>query len=260
MNSLIIEESPSVNLETVFSAEDLARVDLKRIPHHVAIIMDGNRRWAMKQELPAMMGHWKGADTLTHIVRAASELGIKVLTVYAFSTENWKRSPEEVEALMQLFKVYLQQQKEPMVQEGVRLSTIGHLEGLSMDLQQVLAETKSATAHCQKIELVLAINYGGRDDIKRALVAMIEDVELGVLGKQEVSEETISAYLDTSKWSDPEILIRTSGEIRLSNFLIWQLSYSEFYHVDVLWPDFDAKELLKAICELQQRSRRFGGK
>jgi undecaprenyl diphosphate synthase len=259
MNSWIIEEPLPINHETVFSEEELASLDLSRIPHHVAIIMDGNRRWAMKQDLPAMMGHWKGADTLTHIVRAASDLGIKVLTVFAFSTENWKRSPEEVEALMHLFKVYLQEQKAPMVQEGVRLDTIGHFEGLSSDLKQVLAETKSATAHCQKIELVLAINYGGRDDIKRALASMIEDVELGILAKHEISEETISDYLDTSKWSDPEILIRTSGENRLSNFLIWQLSYSEFYHVDVLWPDFNAKELLKAIRELQQRSRRFGG-
>lgn len=259
MNPLSFESPFEVSESTLYSSEQLACVDLKCVPQHIAIIMDGNRRWAAQHGLPAMMGHWKGAETLTHIVRAASELGVKVLTVFAFSTENWRRSQDEVDAVMHLFKVYLEKQRESMICEGVRLATIGNLEALSSDLQEVIEQTKLATAHCQKIELVLAINYGGRDDIKRAVVSMLRDCEQGILSKEEITELTISRYLDTASWSDPDLLIRTSGEMRQSNFLIWQLSYSEFYLPKVLWPDFSELELLKAVQELQARSRRFGG-
>ncbi len=259
MHPLTIEIPSSHQSETLYSPEQLSSIDLKRVPHHIAIIMDGNRRWAKKHGLPRMMGHWKGADTLTHLVRAASELGVKVLTVFAFSTENWKRSQEEVDGVMHLLKVYLEKQRDSMVKEGVRLDAIGNLEDLSQDLQDALYRTKLATAECQKIELVLAINYGGRDDIKRAVVSIIKDCEEGKLSKEKITESTIANYLDTAPWSDPDLLIRTSGEMRQSNFLIWQLSYSEFYHPDVLWPDFSELELLKAIQELQARSRRFGG-
>jgi undecaprenyl diphosphate synthase len=244
---------------SLYTEKDLAEIDLTRIPYHISIIMDGNRRWAKKRGLAPIVGHWRGADTLTHIVRAATELGIKVLTVYVFSTENWARSQQEIDALMDLFKVYLQQQQEPMVQEGVRLDTIGAIENLDEELRAVLAETKRVTAHCNKIDLVLAINYGGRDDIRRAVVSMLEDHEKGKLSKDDLSEQTISRYLDTAKWPDPDMLIRTSGEKRQSNFLTWQLTYSEFYYPEVLWPDFDKRELLKAVYEFQQRERRFGG-
>lgn len=255
MNSLIIEESVQ---EEIYSQDDLSLLDMTRIPSHVAIIMDGNRRWAKRQGLPAMMGHWKGADTLMRIVRAASELGIKTLTVFSFSTENWSRSKEEVDALMHLFKVYLIKQRGPMAREGVRLHAIGNLEQLPSSVLKELELSKVETAHCKKIDLVLAMNYGGRDDIRRAFISMMTDFEQGKLSKEQISEAMISKYLDTANWPDPELLIRTSGERRQSNFLLWQLSYSEFYLTDTLWPDFDERALLQAVSEVQQRHRRIG--
>lgn len=259
MNSLIIEETLQEGKNAIYSAEDLESLDLTKIPRHVAIIMDGNRRWAKRQGLPSMMGHWKGAETLTKLVRAASELGIKTLTVYSFSTENWGRARDEVDALMHLFKVYLEKQRAPLMREGVRLEAIGDLQRLPASVLKELDLSRSCTAHCKKIDLVLAINYGGRDDIRRAFVAMVEDFEKGNLSKDQISEQLISQYLDTAAWPDPDLLIRTSGEKRQSNFLLWQLSYSEFYHTDVLWPDFDEYELLQAVREVQQRQRRIGG-
>jgi undecaprenyl diphosphate synthase len=253
MNSLIIENS-----QEIYSAEDTAFLDLSKVPSHVAIIMDGNRRWAKRQGLPAMMGHWKGAETLTKIVRAASELGIKTLTVFSFSTENWNRGTEEVDALMHLFKIYLIKEREAMAKEGVRLQAIGDLKKLPVFVIDELERSKERTAHCKKIDLVLAINYGGRDDIRRAVVSMMSDFEKGKLSKEQISESTISRYLDTAKWPDPELLIRTSGENRQSNFLLWQLCYSEFYLTDTLWPDFDEHALLSAIQHVQQRERRLG--
>lgn len=242
-----------------YSADDLALLDMSNIPRHVAIIMDGNRRWAKRQGLPAIMGHWRGADTLTRIVRCASELGIKTLTVYSFSTENWSRSKEEIDALMHLFKVYLEKEREPMMREGVRLDAIGDHARLPSFVLRELELSKSYTAHCKKIDLVLAINYGGRDDIRRAFLGMMRDTEKGILSKDQITEQMISRYLDTAKWPDPELLIRTSGERRQSNFLLWQLCYSEFYHTDVLWPDFNEHDLLQAVREHQLRQRRLGG-
>jgi undecaprenyl diphosphate synthase len=259
MNSLIIQETLKEEKETIYSTDDLGLVDLSKIPQHVAIIMDGNRRWAKRQGLPTMVGHWKGAERLTKIVRAASELGIKALTVYSFSTENWGRAKEEVDALMHLFKVYLEKQRGPMMQEGVRLEAIGDLQRLPPAVLTELNLSRACTAHCKKIDLVLAINYGGRDDIRRAFVAMMEDFEKGKLSKGQISEQLISQYLDTARWPDPDLLIRTSGERRQSNFLLWQLSYSEFFHSDVMWPDFDEHELLQIVREVQQRQRRIGG-
>ena len=247
-----------VQKEMMDLREDLLLLDVGSIPHHIAIIMDGNRRWASERGLPSMVGHWKGAENLSGIVRAASNLGVKVLTVYAFSTENWGRSPDEVDALMSLFKHYLEYQKDSMMEEGVRLETIGDITGLPLDLQEVLRETKQATASGNAIDLVLALNYGGRDDIRRAVVSMLEDCEKGQLQREEISEATIARYLDTAQWPDPDILIRTSGEKRQSNFLLWQLSYTEFYHTEILWPDFDAAALLKAVKEYQGRNRRLG--
>ena len=262
MNSLILQESPAeidkIDKQTIYSPSDLAFLDTEKIPSHIAIIMDGNRRWAKRQGLPAIAGHWKGAETLFKIVRAASELGIKTLTVYSFSTENWNRSKEEVDALMHLFRVYLVRERRSMVREGVRLKTIGDLQRLPASVLKEMELSKAYTAHCKKIDLVLAINYGGRDDIRRAFVAMMEDVEKGKLTKEDVSEELISKYLDTSEWPNPEILIRPGGEHRQSNFMLWELCYSEFYMTDVLWPDFDEKILLQAVLDVQKRQRRLG--
>lgn len=258
MNSLIIEDQPHADQASTYSDEDLVQIDRSRIPYHIAIIMDGNRRWAKERGMPPMVGHWKGAETLPGIVRAASDLGIKVLTVYAFSTENWGRSPEEIDALMQLFNHYLINQKDVMIDEGVRLESIGDISKLPQFVQDTLLETKNATAQGSRIDLVLALNYGGRDDIRRAVMAMMDDHQNGKLSAAEVSEDLISRYLDTAQWPDPDILIRTSGEKRQSNFLLWQLCYSEFYHTDVLWPDFDAQDLLLAVKEYQKRDRRLG--
>lgn len=229
-----------------------------RVPEHVAIIMDGNRRWARQKRVPLMAGHWRGAEQLTEIVRAAKGLGIKVLTVYAFSTENWNRSPMEVKALMRLIKTYLKRQRQTMIEEGVRLSAIGNIGKLPPDVCEVLEETIEATQAGSKIDLVVALNYGGRDEMKRAVEAIIDDCLAKKISKEQVSEELISQYLDTAQFKDPDLLIRTSGESRLSNFLLWQASYSEVLVSDVLWPDFREKDLLEAVLEYQKRELRLG--
>jgi len=227
-------------------------------PEHVAIIMDGNRRWAKKRGLPASAGHLRGAETLTEIVRAASNFGIKVLTVYAFSTENWKRSVVEVKALMHLFKTYLIRERNSMIEEGVRLNMIGDMSRVPKDVLEVFEETIEATKGGTKMDLVVAINYGSRDELKRAIGTMIEDCLAKKISKEELSEDLISSYLDTAKWKDPDLLIRTSGESRISNFLLWQISYAEVMVTDVLWPDFTEKDLLAAIHEYRKREQRQG--
>lgn len=258
MCSLVVD-NPTENGEK-YSSEELESVKGANIPRHVAIMMDGNRRWAKLRGLPNIVGHWQGADSLTKIVKAASELGIEVLTVWALSTENWSRPADEIDGLMHLFKVYLQKQKHKMVEEGVKFDTIGDLSRLPQSVREELEETKKATRGGKKIDLVLAINYGGRDDIRRATQAIVTDCLEGKLLKENLSEAVISGYLDTAKWRDPDLIIRTSGELRLSNFLLWQLSYAEIYITDVLWPDFNEKELLKAVLTYQQRERRLGGR
>lgn len=234
------------------------KADKKRIPKHVSIIMDGNRRWARKKRLPHLVGHWKGADVLSTIVRAASGLGIEILTVYAFSTENWSRSPIEIEGLMRLFKIYLKRKRASMVQEGVKLSVIGDLSKLPNDLYHTIQETMQLTATGDKIELVLAVNYGGRDEIRRAVQKILTDFDRGKLQMEMLTEETISSYLDSSGRPDPDLIIRTSGESRLSNFLLWQASYSEVVVSPVLWPDFKPEDLLNCILEYQRRELRRG--
>jgi len=234
-------------------------IDPLRIPHHIAIITDGNRRWAKTHGLPYLAGYQRGAERLTEVVSAAIHLGVKVLTAYTFSTENWTRSSEEIEALMMLFTSYLLKQKEQMIEEGVKLETIGDKSRLPKDLLEVIEEVKLATLHCDKIKLVLALNYGGRDDIRRAAIALIEDCLKGRLLKENITEALFASYLDTAGWQDPDLLIRTSGENRLSNFLLWQISYTEVYISDTLWPDFEEGELKKAICAFQKRVSRIGG-
>ncbi|MBP7075250.1 MAG: di-trans,poly-cis-decaprenylcistransferase [Rhabdochlamydiaceae bacterium] len=240
------------------SIDDLPKLDGDRIPKHIAIIMDGNRRWAKDQGLPAMVGHWHGAEALSKIVEYAALLGVKVLTVYAFSTENWKRSQDEVDSIMKLFRMYLIGQKDRMVREGVRLGTIGDTRRFPQNVKETLDDVKKATAGGDKIDLVLAVNYGARDDIRRACVSIVEDCQLGRFQKEDITEALIARYLDTAPWGDPELLIRTSGENRLSNFLLWQISYAEVYITDVLWPDFNDLELMKAVVAYQKRVRRVG--
>ncbi len=230
----------------------------REVPKHIAVIMDGNRRWAKRKGLPVSIGHWKGVEAIDNLVKYSIEFGVKILTVYAFSTENWNRSKEEVECLMELFSQYLRVKTPFLIKEGVCLNAIGDLSRFSSSLQKQLNNAIKATENSSKIELILALNYGSRHEITRAVKKIIEDVSLNKIKKQEVTENLISSYLDTSKWCDPELLIRTSGEKRLSNFLLWQMSYTEVYTTNVLWPDFGKAELLQAITEYQKRERRFG--
>lgn len=243
------------SLESVYNPEDLACIDLARIPQHIAIIMDGNRRWAKQKGLPAEMGHWEGAEVLTDIVRASAELGVKTLTVYAFSTENWNRPQREVEDLMNIFELYLMRKQESMVRDGVRLNAIGDLTRLPKRVLEAFYETKQRTAHGNKIQLLLALNYGGRDEIRRAVIKILEEK----IEPDQITEECIARHLDTGPYGDPELLIRTSGEVRVSNFLLWQISYAEIVSTKTLWPDFSPKELLKTIETFQLRGRRLGG-
>lgn len=243
---------------TIYSSEELSRLNPHRIPKHIAIVMDGNRTWALKRGLPPMMGHWEGAAVLIDLMRAASELGIKAVTAYSFSTENWRRERDEVESLMDLFESYLIRQREAMVKDGIRLDTIGNLERLPDRVKIALHDSKQATKNSEKIDLVLAINYGGRDEIRRATIRLIEEYRDRPFDPSSLTEEQFAKHLDTARWSDPELFIRTKGEMRISNFLPWQISYSEIYVTDVLWPDFSPKELYQAVLTYQERKRNFG--
>lgn len=231
--------------------------DLK-IPNHVAIIMDGNGRWAKKRLMPRNMGHVQGARTVEQIIEDAYNLGIKYLTVYAFSTENWKRPQDEVNALMKLLKDYLKNCIKRANKNNMRVRVIGDKTGLEQSIQDKIQELEEVSAKNTGINFTIAINYGSRDEMVRAMRRMMEDCKNGDLLPSEVSEEVFQSYLDTSDLPDPDLLIRTSGELRLSNYLLWQLAYTEFYFTDVLWPDFNKTELEKAIEYYNGRDRRFG--
>ena len=252
-------EKSSVLIDDIFDAQQYEEILKGPIPEHVAIIMDGNRRWARAKGLNPVVGHYHGAENLISIVKAAAVLGVKVLTCYSFSTENWTRSGEEISALMELFGSYLLSQQQLMVDAGIKLEAIGDLSGLPKDLQQAFQKTSEATKNGQKIQLVLALNYGSRDEIKRSIIKILQENEREKIDQNEIDENFIKKFLDTSHLSDPDLLIRTSGEMRLSNFLLWQLSYAEFYISNVLWPDFSPQNLLEAVLSFQKRHRRKGG-
>ena len=229
------------------------------IPNHVAIILDGNGRWAKKKGMPRTYGHVKGCENLEKICSVAKELGVKYLTVYAFSTENWKRSKEEVDALMKLFRNYMKKCIKISRDNKMQVRVIGDPTAFDPDLQEKIKELEEYSSQYDKLYFQIALNYGSRDEIKRAVQKMAEDVKAEKLNPEEISEQTISDYLDTKGLPDPDLLIRTSGEERLSNFLMWQLAYTEFYFTDVAWPDFNKAEFEKAIAKYNQRDRRFGG-
>ncbi|MCE5294516.1 MAG: di-trans,poly-cis-decaprenylcistransferase [Chlamydiales bacterium] len=243
-------------IDPVFSPQELALLDPKHIPHHIAIIPDGNRRWAESNMLPMIKGHQAGYEQVVHIVRAAKELGVKVITLYAFSTENWKRSPLEVQSLMQLTLSYLAAYQQKLVEENIRLSAIGNLDQIPSGVKAILDDTMLATKNCTEFDLVLGINYGGRDEIVRAVAKILAKN----IDPKLITEKMISEHLDTSKWQDPDLLIRTSGERRLSNFLLWQSSYAEVYIESIAWPEFSHKHLLQAVRDYQTRERRLGGR
>lgn len=231
---------------------------IAQIPRHVAIIPDGNRRWANARGLPPLAGHWKGASILEGILNEAANLGVKIVTLYSFSTENWNRSADEVSGLMQLFENYLIKIKDQMVESGMKLASIGDLSPFPDGIKKALAAAKKATESCTGMTLVLALNYGGRDDLRRAVLSVMEDYKRGVILKENFTEAVLGSYLDTAEFGDPELLIRTGGEKRVSNFLLWQLYYSEVLISDIYWPDFTAKDFRKAIDEFQNRERRLG--
>lgn len=223
-----------------------------RVPSHIAIIMDGNGRWAKKRGMPRTYGHKAGADTLRKILTYCGELGVKYLTVYAFSTENWKRAKEEVDALMFLFKTYLKNEKKLLMKNNVKFLVSGRTEGVSQDLLAEINRLEEATKGNTGITLNIAFNYGGRAELVDAIKEIIKHDE------KEITEEIVEKYL-YNQLPNPELLIRTSGEMRISNFLLWQIAYSEIYVTETYWPDFDRDELIKAIESYQKRERRFGG-
>lgn len=226
---------------------------------HVAIIMDGNGRWAKARGFPRSVGHEQGVEALRRTVEAAGDIGLTHLTVYSFSTENWRRPVSEVNALFGLLKMYVRQDLRRLVKEGVRIKILGARDGVPKDVAALIDEAEEKTAHNSGRHLNIAFNYGSREEISRAVSRIAVDVESGVLAAADVNEEAITRRLDTFGLPDPDLLIRTSGEYRLSNFLLWQLAYTEFVFLDVLWPDFDKTHLLAAIELFKTRDRRFGG-
>lgn len=234
---------------------DLAR---ERLPKHVAVIMDGNGRWAKRQGLPRIMGHRRGVDALKDLLRCCRDWGVQALTAYAFSTENWGRPLEEVDFLMTLFERVLRQELREMMQEDVRITFVGNLPALPPSLQAEIERSMAETEHNKGIQFTVATNYGGRQEILQACRAIATQVQQGQLQPDEIDEAVFERHLYTAGVCDPDLLIRTSGEMRISNFLLWQLAYSELYVTDTLWPDFDRTEFHRALAAYQQRHRRFG--
>ncbi len=242
-------------------SENMA-IDMERIPHHIAIIMDGNGRWAQKRHLPRVAGHKQGMQTVKTITIAASNLGVKVLTLYAFSTENWKRPSSEVNYLMQLPIRFFSTFVPDLVKNNVRVMVMGDIQRLPAKTQQAVNDAIADTANCDGMILNFALNYGSRDEITRAVQEVAAVVQAGTISPEAIDEELVSQHLMTAplgEFADPDLLIRTSGEERISNFLLWQLAYSELEFVPEHWPDFDAESLKRAIVEFQGRHRRFGG-
>ena len=229
------------------------------VPAHVALILDGNGRWAKKRGLPRQMGHKKGGETVEQIVEDAARLGIRYLTVYGFSTENWKRPEEEVGALMQLFRYYTKRLLKIAVANNIRVKMIGERSRFAADIVEGINRLEESTRDNTGLTFVIAVNYGSRDEITRAVKKIMADVKDGKLKEEQMTEAVFASYLDTKDIPDPDLLIRTSGELRLSNYLLWQLAYSELYVTDCLWPDFSREELLEAIRQYNKRERRFGG-
>ncbi|GAB6170113.1 isoprenyl transferase [Clostridium carnis] len=242
-------KSKEVNLE----------IDRNNIPKHIAIIMDGNGRWAKAKKLPRTMGHKAGVETIRRIVKESDKLGIKYITLYAFSTENWKRPQEEVSALMKLLVEYLKNELEELNRNGVVIRILGDIKKLPKDAQDEVNSAIESTKNNKGIVMNIAFNYGGRDEIIRAVKSVSQDVKRGIIESNEINESLFEKYLYTKDTPDPDLIIRPSGEQRISNFLLWQCAYSEFWYSNVCWPDFKEEHLHKAIYDYQNRDRRYGG-
>ncbi|MGI6686616.1 MAG: isoprenyl transferase [Bacillota bacterium] len=237
----------------------LAQVDRTKIPQHLAIIMDGNGRWAKKRGLPRTAGHRYGVEALRKVIEASVELKIPVLTVYAFSTENWKRPKEEVSVLMNLIVEYLQKELDELHRQNIKIRTIGSINELPTEARVELSKAEKTTAQNSGLQLNVALNYGGRMEIVEAAKAFAEDVKIGALKSSDITEKLFSSYFFTAGQPDPDLLIRPSGEYRISNFLLWQLAYAELYFTSIYWPDFNKVEFYRAILSYQGRNRRYGG-
>lgn len=236
----------------------MIKIDSNKLPRHIAIIMDGNGRWAQKHTIGRIRGHRKGAQAVRTVVRACREIGVKYLTLFAFSIENWERPEKEVQALMLLLEEYLIKEIDELQEQGIRLTTIGDIDRLHPQVREKLLQVKESTLKNDKMILNLALSYGGKDEIIRAVKKIIEENKNGKIDINEINKETFSNYLYTCGIPDPDLLIRTSGEYRISNFMLWQTAYTELYFTEVLWPDFTRDDLFKAIASYQKRERRFG--
>ncbi|OEU79455.1 MAG: isoprenyl transferase [Desulfobacterales bacterium S5133MH4] len=237
---------------------DRSPLHLKSIPRHIAIIMDGNGRWARKRSLNRIRGHKEGTESVRNIVRACREIGVEVLTLYAFSTENWQRPRQEVTALMSILKSFLKSELAEMMENNILLNAIGDIERLPGNVLKVLREVMEETRQNQAMILNLALSYGGRNEIVRASKKIATQIKAGRLQPEEITEELFSDYLYTQGMPEPDLLIRTSGEMRISNFLLWQIAYSEIFVTQTLWPDFRREELIRILHDYQKRERRFG--
>ena len=236
----------------------MKEIDLNRLPQHIAIIIDGNGRWAARHAMGRILGHKKGAESVRAAVRTCRRIGIRYLTLYAFSMENWLRPENEVSALLNLLSEYLDNEVQEMMEQDIRLVAIGHLDSLGETILDKIRKVSARTARNQGMTVILALSYGGRDEIAAAASLMAGDAVAGKITAEAVTKELFAQYLYTGGLPDPDLLIRTGGECRISNFLLWQMAYTEFYFTEVLWPDFRDRHLLKAIEDYQRRERRFG--
>ncbi|MDO5044370.1 MAG: isoprenyl transferase [Coriobacteriia bacterium] len=255
---------PKGTIDTGYFSElpediNIANLNPELFPKHIAVIMDGNGRWAKARDVSRTQGHKAGVKSLQEFITACVKLGIAHVSAYAFSTENWSRPKLEVKALMTMFAAEIEKQMPLLMENGVRLHFLGAIDKLPENVQESFARGIEQTAHNTKLTLHLAVNYGGRQEISHAVTRLARKVSLGELKPEEITLEHIESELDTADIPDPDLLIRTSGEMRISNFLLWQLAYTEFYMTDVLWPDFTRYDLLRALLSYQKRERRFGG-
>jgi len=231
---------------------------MSNIAQHVAIIMDGNGRWAQQRGRPRLVGHHAGAKRIREIVEACPAVGVKYLTIFAFSTENWKRTQSEVSGLMRLFKRYIRRESQALIDDGVRVRFIGDRMNLDDQLVSIMDELELVTSHNKKVNLTIALNYGGRDEVTRAVKRLAREVEQGKLAAKQVNAKVLAGFLDTHFLPDPDLVIRTSGEARISNFLLWQSAYAEYEFIDTLWPDFKADEFSQLVSKFGSRERRYG--
>ena len=236
----------------------LEKLDLTQMPRHIAVIMDGNGRWAKKKLLPRIQGHWEGIKTVDRIVSLCRKLDIEALTLYSFSDENWNRPPVEINTLMKILDHYLNKELERMKNENIRFHTIGQVEELPLEIQKLLAHAKNYTSDCEGMTLTLALSYGGRQEILKSVQQIANKVRTGELRVEDIDYSVFESFLQTNSLPELDLLIRTSGEMRISNFLLYQIAYTELHYTKVLWPEFKEEDLLRAIIDFQKRERRFG--